>query len=431
MRNRTIKIILLAIPLMCLLAVGVYNVPFVHERLAWRLDDIRARIRYAVNPPEKDVFVPQGTAVVQATILLPTQTPSPTTTPLPTSTVALPGATETPLPTPTITPTFTPLPPGVKLQGIHHEYQKWNNCGPATLAMTLSFWGWGGGQMTAAEWLKPNPRDKNVMPYEMLDFIASQTTLKGLVRLGGDLNLLRTFLAAGFPVMIEKGFSLPEEGWMGHYEVLNGYDDGLQRFLAQDSYIGPDITVPYDQLMKYWQHFGYIYLIVYPPEREAEVLAILGTQADETANYQYAAQLASNEIAASTGTTLYYAWFNRGVALMRLQDYSGAAQAFDQAFSVYSDIPEKERPWRMVWYQTGPYFAYYYTGRYYDVISLADTTLSHTQEPALEESFYWRGLAKLALGDNAGAIDDFRKSLEWHPAFAPSLEQLKALGIEP
>ena len=46
----------------------------------------------------------------------------------------------------------------------------------------------------------------------------------------------------------------------------------------------------------------------------------------------------------------------------------------------------------MMWYQTGPYKAYYYTNRFADVINLADTTLNDTiAEPVLEESLYWRG----------------------------------------
>ncbi len=52
-------------------------------------------------------------------------------------------------------------------------------------------------------------------------------------------------------------------------------------------------------------------------------------------------------------------------------------------------------------------------------------------EPILEESYYWRAKAKLALGDNEGAIEDFKKSLEVHPDFGPSIDELLRLGIEP
>jgi tetratricopeptide (TPR) repeat protein len=85
----------------------------------------------------------------------------------------------------------------------------------------------------------------------------------------------------------------------------------------------------------------------------------------------------------------------------------------------------------MVWYQTGPYWAYYYTGRYQDVIDLATKTLDAMSEPVLEESYYWRALARGALGDTKGAIKDLRSSLQYHAGFEPALTQLQELGQKP
>nr|MBP9676111.1 tetratricopeptide repeat protein [Anaerolineaceae bacterium] len=123
---------------------------------------------------------------------------------------------------------------------------------------------------------------------------------------------------------------------------------------------------------------------------------------------------------------------NAGTSLVYLQDYAGAAAAYDAAFNLYPQIPEIQRPWRMMWYQTGPYYAYFYTGRYTDVINLADQTLERmTAEPILEESYYWRGRAYLALGDVNRALADFRESLKHHPGFGPSLAMLEELGETP
>lgn len=425
--RKQLTILAIAIPLCLLLAAFIYQLPPVHDRLAWRLEALRADIRYALNPPEKVVFVPQDT---------PRPTSSPlqlfTLTPLPSSTPTFAGPSKTPAPSPTPTLSPTPLPSSVMLNGIVHEYQKWNNCGPANLAMALSFWKWKGDQRDTAAYMKPNPRDKNVMPYEMVDFVTSQTPLKAITRVGGDLELIKKFVAAGFPVIVEKGFEGPNfDGWMGHYEVVSGYDDAKGRFIAQDSYIMANLPVPYQEMEANWRAFNYTYILVYPPEREAEIFAILGPQADEAYNYQYAAQKASDEIYALTGRDQFFAWYNRGTNLVHLQDYAGAAAAYDEAFALYPTIPEKARPWRMVWYQTGPYFAYYYSGRYQDVLTLATTTIDTANEPAIEESFYWRGMAKAALGDTNGAIADFETALEWHPGFEPAVYQLKLLGITP
>lgn len=421
-----------AVPILFLLAAFVYNLPPVHERLAWRVDNFRAQIKYAFNPPEEVVFVPeeQVASIVEST--LQAITPDPTRTP--TVTVTAVGPTHTPAssPTPTVPPTSTltptPIPGKVTLSGIVHEYQKWNNCGPANLSMALSYWNWQGDQRDTAAVLKPNQRDKNVMPYEMAAYVEEYTGLKVMVRVGGDLDLLKSFIAAGLPVIVEKGFEGPNfDSWMGHYEVINGYDDVKEKFYAQDSYIMADLPVPYEQMENDWRAFNYTYIIIYPPERELDVLAILGPQADETDNYQYAAQKASDEVFTFTGRDQYFAWYNRATNLVKLQDYAGAAAAYDEAFALYPSIPEKERPWRMLWYQTGPYFAYFYSGRYYDVLNLATTTIDTANEPAIEESYYWRAMAKAALGDTSGAIQDYRTSLEWHPGFEPSLYQLQQL----
>jgi tetratricopeptide (TPR) repeat protein len=85
----------------------------------------------------------------------------------------------------------------------------------------------------------------------------------------------------------------------------------------------------------------------------------------------------------------------------------------------------------MLWYQTGPYFAYYYSGRYQDVIDLANTTFETISDDVLEESWYWRGMAELALGETDAAIADFRESVRLHPDFTAGLYQLSQLGVSP
>ncbi len=107
------------------------------------------------------------------------------------------------------------------------------------------------------------------------------------------------------------------------------------------------------------------------------MLSILGPQADPAYNFQHAAQIASEETKQLSGRDLYFAWFNLGTSLAMLQDYPGAAAAYDQAFAQYANLSTEERPWRMLWYQDGPYQAYYHAGRYQDVIDLANTTLAY------------------------------------------------------
>ena len=83
----------------------------------------------------------------------------------------------------------------------------------------------------------------------------------------------------------------------------------------------------------------------------------------------------------------------------------------------------------MMWYQTGPYYAYYFMFRYQDVINLANQTIASTNKPYLEESFYWRGRAERANGDTQSDITDQRIALQYHPGFKPSEDELNQLGV--
>lgn len=398
------------------------------ENVNWRIRSLFSQVRYALNPPQQEVFVP--VEMPSATEAVPSMAvPSPTAT-IDLSTPTPPPGTPTPSATVTLAP--TPLPPNANLTGVLHQFQTWNNCGPANLSMALSFWGWKGDQHDIAAVVKPNARDKNVMPYELKEFVEQETDSSAAVRVGGDLTSLKAFVSAGFPVLAAKGFEGEGiDGWMGHYQTVTGYDDGDQVFIIQDSYKGPDYRVGYADFEADWRAFNFAYLVIYPEERRQQVLDILGLQAYDNFNNRSALQKASEDVMRLTGRDLFFALFNKGTNLVAVQDYAGAAAAYDAAFANYAALSEAERPWRMLWYQTGPYFAYYFTGRYQDVINLATQTLDITTEPVLEESFYWRGRAALAQGDTETGIEDLKACLVSHPAFQPCEQELRLQGINP
>ena len=449
MRARFSPLYLLVLPILCLVAVVVYNIPFVHSRLAWRVDNLRVRLQYALNPPEDVVFLPQEqvsledqvNAIVNATLTAraptATQTPVPTFTPIPTH----PGPTATPQPsaTPTLTP--TPLPDSVKLAGVHYEDQhnRYNYCGPANLSMSLTYWGWDGNRDVVAAYVKTNNDDKNVMPYELQDFVLTQTTGYGaIIRYGGDIALLKKLVAAGFPVVAEKGYYTYDMtgryGWLGHYQFVTGYDETKGVLVVQDTYIpqGENHEFPYADFIAGWRSFDYLFMVVYPIPRENELMALLGNYADLDWSSRHALEVADTEMTSLSGVDQYFAAFNAGTSHVNLKEYVDAAYAFDYAFQLYASLPNDDmRPYRMMWYQTGPYFAYYYSGRYQDVIDLANVTFDTITDDVLEESWYWRGMAKLALGDTDGAISDFRESVRLHPDFQPGLFQLDQLGVTP
>jgi tetratricopeptide (TPR) repeat protein len=438
---------LFAIPVLCVLGIILYNIPFIHSRLSWRIDNLRVRVQYAINPPEQAIFQPQEQAqlenqvdaIVNAklTALAPTLTPTPLV-----STPTQVGPTSTPQPSPTSTLSPTPIPDAVSLAGVKYEDQhnRYNFCGPANLSMALTFWGWDGNRDTVGEYVKTNKDDKNVMPYELQDFVRTQTEDRygALIRYGGDIDLLKKLVAGGFPVVTEKGYYTYDltgrYGWLGHYQFVTGYDDAKGVLIVQDTYIpkGENHEFPFAEFNDGWRSFDNLFMVVYPLEREGELLKLLGEYADPDWSSRHALEVATNETSTLTAVDQYFAAFNTGTSHVNLKEYVDAAYAYDYAFQLYSNLPDDDlRPYRMLWYQTGPYFAYYYSGRYQDVIDLANVTFDTVGDDVLEETWYWRGMGELALGQTEAAIADFQESVRLHPDFAPGLSQLEQLGVTP
>ena len=421
------------------LLIGLYNLPPIHSRLSWRVDNLRTQIEYYFNPPEEDVFQPSTPEPTTAI----TQTFTPTATPE--------GVINTPIPT--LTPTIIPTayPQASKLSDVIYVDQenRWNYCGPSNLAMSLIFWDWEGNRDDIAKIIKPGiadekldfiqrgKTDKNVMPYEMVDFVNEQTEFRALSRLGGEMDLLKNFIAAGFPVMVEKGYyardTSGQVSWMGHYQFVTGYNDAAGYFIVQDTYDdGPNFHANYEQFLDDWRWFNNLFMVVYPPEREEEVFSLLGTWVNETWASQHALDIAETEIETlNDELNQFTAWFSKGTSLAHLQRYAEAAEAYDQAFILYANLEqfgEFPRPYRIVWYQTEPYWAYFSAGRYEDVIALATKTLTFRTDPILEESLYWRALAEYSLGNYVNAYADMREAVRLNPHFYSGLFYLELWG---
>lgn len=440
------------IPIALVLAVGIYYLPPVQDRLATRVDLLRTRIIYFFNPPNEAVFQPSGESALTIETVIATTRAEYLLTLTPEEPLGTPTLQAGPTLTPTIT--STPLPASVILPGVTYvdQHNRWNYCGPANLTMALNFWGWKGDRDDVARVVKPgsgDPKknfieqglpDKNVMPYELVDFVNENTEYRALSRYGGDEALIKSLVAAGFPVVVEKGYYERDYNgkidWLGHYLFTTGYDDTRGGFIVQDAYLKPgkDLLSKYEEYQDGWRSFNYLFMVVYPASQEAKVLGLLGPWADETWAARHALDLAENEIETLTGNNLFFAWFNKGTSHVALQQYVDAANAYDQAFKLYAGWQTDlgNRPFRMMWYQTGPYFAYYYSARYQDVINLANTTLNETiSTPTLEESLLWRGRAYYMIGNTQAAVNDYRAALKVHVNWPPAVQALQDLGLQP
>jgi tetratricopeptide (TPR) repeat protein len=368
---------------------------------------------------------PPSTATVFITRSATSKNAPQSATPIPVTASPMPTA----VPSPTATP--RPRPSAARLEGIRHKFQTWNNCGPATLAMALTYFGDNVSQEQTAAILKPDPEDRNVSPAEMVAYVQDQTPFQAVSLANGTPETLRQLLANGIPVIVEVGIDPPGEfrwlGWYGHYLLLVAYDDAVEQFWVYDSWFGtseeplknaePDGRVlTYADLDTYWPQFNRNYIALFEPEQAGLVGELIGPDMDETT--MWANALSQVRAEAASNPTDAFSWFNLGTIYNALGDYENAATAFDQARAI-------GLPWRMLWYQFGPYEAYYQTGRYEDVLLLTDVTLQ--DRPYFEESYYYKGLALAALGQREEARQNLEKALSFNPNFSAAAAALETL----
>ena len=403
------------------LGVGLLALPAIIRalpgRYAYYLPEQLQALRHNPHPDTLPTPVLNSTLSGTPTPLPSTPTPTHEPTPSPSPTPTRPSPTSMPSPTPPPTPT---PPAAITLDGLVHEHQGWNNCGPTTLAMALSYWGLGETQYDVAPVCKPDPEDKNVSPWEMESY-ARGLDLGAIVRVGGTVDRLKALVRAGFPAIVETWYVRDARDQLGHYRLVVGYDDVAGEFLTYDSLHGPDVTIGYQEMDELWRVFNRTYLVVYPSERWDALAAVLGPDLDDGAMYERTLEVARAEAADPPAACVAYAdcadwvtfsWFNAGSSLTSLGRHAEAAAAYDRARQLGLHF-------RMLWYQFGPYESYYAMGRHDDVIALAGATLATANN--LEESYYWRGMARLAQGDSDGARADFEAALRYHKDWPPAI----------
>lgn len=393
-----VRNILIGLAGLLLLAVLLYQIPYVNSRLSWRIEKFFIYTKNVIDP-----IGPVPTAL-PVTVQPATATFTATSTPV----VEL---------TPSITPTATlpPLPPQASIASPPFEKQTPNNCGPAVLSMALHIYGWEGSQADIASFIKPVLQDRNVNPEELRYYVRTQAGWLNLeYRVGGSVDTLKRLIAANYPVIIESVTSLDpndalgpnDDLWAAHYLLLTAYDDATQEFTIQDSYHGADLKITYAKLEEEWRPFNNLYMVIYFPQYEEEVKTLLASNWDPGLNRQIA--LDSSQAATVETPSDAYSWFNLGSNLVYFDRYEEATAAYDKA-------RELGLPLRMFRYQFGPFLAYFHSNRNEDLLVLTKYALGVTDMS--EEGWLWYGYALYRSGDNAGARKAWEKAASINPNF--------------
>ena len=345
-------------------------------------------------------------------------------------------ATETPIPlqavdaSAAIDPAVMSLPPVVQLEGLDMVWQSVNRCSAGALTILLSYYDWEGDYSTTIRGLNPSLDDVSVRLEEMVTFVNGYG-FQAIERTGGTIDLLKLLTANGFPVLVENSYydgGDIDRDWMSHNRVITGYDAAKGVLYSFDSLLGagPDgkgREVTYADFDERWRPFNRDYLILYQRGDEPLLQALLAESWDETANAEWTLAQAEAELNGATPDS--YAAFNVGSALVQLGRYEEAAAAYDRARGA-------GLPWRMMWYQFGPFEAYLRTGRYQDVVDMARAVI--TAHAGIEETYYYIALAYAAQGDIPRAQSNLEVALQRNgnlQAARTALEAIRQTGAAP
>lgn len=306
-------------------------------------------------------------------------------------------------PSPTTIPTPTPLPIAKTLPNDYQVFESFNNCGPASLSMALSYFGIQKSQEELGQSLRPyqNPQgdndDKDVTMAE-LEREAQKYGLLAYYRPNGDLTKLKKFIANGMPVITETLLTMNDD--IGHFRVMKGYDDTTQMLLQDDSYQGHNISYSYADFNYMWQKFNYKYVVLVPKDKQQLAEEIIGKDLDKKVAWQQTAKL--NQSLLTSNPNDVTSRFNLSIAHYYLGEYQASVSEFEKVESLLS--------FRTLWYQTEPIKAYFELGQYDRVFSLTNTILN-TGNRAFSELYIIQGDIYKKQGNTVAARQAYEQAV--------------------
>lgn len=285
----------------------------------------------------------------------------------------------------------------------YHIFQSFNNCGPASLSMALSYFGINVSQKELGDALRPyqiasgDNDDKSTT----LEELAAKGAEYGLIpfhRPLGNPELVKLLITYDIPV-ITRTWTKPNED-IGHYRLIKGFDDNSGEFIQDDSLQGKNLRYTYGEFDSMWKQFSYEYLALIPPEKEKIAKAILGQNADYRTAWSNAVSFSLTQLEKNPSDI--YARFNLSVAYFNTGEYQKSVNEFEKV--------ENQLPFRTLWYQIEPIEAYFELGNYNRVFQITDKILNNHNK-AFSELYILRGKIYQAQGNSPLAREEFRKAV--------------------
>lgn len=297
-------------------------------------------------------------------------------------------------------PTLAPAPPFYEIPGKLHVFQTFNNCGPATLSMALSYFGVDKSQAELGQILRPyqvpggNNDDKSVTLLEVAD-LGETYGLHSYLRPNGDVEKLKQFISHDIPV-VTRTWTKPNED-IGHYRIVRGYDDLNGQIIQDDSLQNKNLRFSYDEFNKMWLPFNYEYLVMVPEEKIEIAERILGIEINEVVAWENAKMRIEREL--ESDSTNWHLLFALSRIYYYLEDFEKSVEYFDKV--------EKLISFRTLWYQIEPIYSIFELGDHNRVFSITDKILNN-QNRAFSELYVLRG----EIYEKQGQIDLTRSEYE-------------------
>ncbi len=152
--------------------------------------------------------------------------------------------------------------------------QTWNNCGPASVAEVLSYWGVQRTQGEVQAVLRADGNARGMTPYGVPGY-ARGLGLSALLGVGGTTTLVKALISNGFPVIVSQWVSPTNH--VGHYRPITAYDDRQGVFVSSDPYLGADHQITYSDFAGIWATRNQRFIVLYPPSRQALLTAVLAS----------------------------------------------------------------------------------------------------------------------------------------------------------
>lgn len=311
-------------------------------------------------------------------------------------------------------------PPNQKILSTdYHVYQTFNNCAPAALSMTLSYFGIEVSQEELADDLRPyhnltGQNDDKSTPPDELATKALKYDLITYYRPAGNIDTLKQFIGLGLPIVV-RTLLYPDQDY-AHYRVVKGYDEVTGEIIQDDSLEGKNLRFSYQEFEKLWQPFNNAYLIIAKPEQQTTIEKILGENLNSTFAWQKAATLAQDKLAQNP--TDINANLNLAVANYYLDNFEASVTAFEKA--------SVSLPKHFLWYQNEPIKAYFKLGHYDKVFSLTDEIFADGNK-ADSELYLLRGQSYLTQNKTDQARQEFEKAVFYNKNYLPAQKALASL----